>query len=167
VFDRRKIVSEPSFSSQRRAILRLQLALDAGWTKERDMKKLVATLIVLATMPLTAQAAQARTFMWQCNLGGQAARLTANVEALRGGGTTGGYNSGFVSDGSANLVYSGQLLSANARYSFTGENGFADFVDLINGERFRVQFVAQGRQLMLIANPPGPGPTRYMCELIG
>ena len=131
------------------------------------MKKLVAMLIAFAAVTPAAAPAQARTYQWQCNLGGQPARLVAQVEYLRGGGPTYGYNSGFVGDGSTNLVYSGQLVSASARYSFTGENGFADFVEAGSGQRFRVQFIAQGRQLMLVANPEGPGPTRYMCQQIG
>jgi hypothetical protein len=133
---------------------------------ESEMKKLIATGAFLATVAL-AQEASAQTFAWQCDLGGQTARLVAEVQTLRGGGVTRGDNPGFVSDGGATLVYSGQLVSATARYSFTGENGFANFVDASNGERFLVQFIAQGQVLVLIANPHGPGAARYMCRLAG
>jgi PQQ-dependent catabolism-associated CXXCW motif protein len=56
------------------------------------------------------------------------------------------------------------LVSATARYSFTGENGYADFVDLIRNERFRVQMIPQGQQLLMVVNPQGPGPVQYMCQ---
>ncbi|MBV9883692.1 MAG: hypothetical protein JO276_11840, partial [Sphingomonadaceae bacterium] len=70
------------------------------------MKKLIAALTGIAAISLTAQPAEARTYAWQCNLGGQPARLVAQVEYVGGGGVTYGPGSGVVSDGSANLVYS-------------------------------------------------------------
>lgn len=35
---------------------------------------------------------------------------------------------------------------------------------LAAGERFRVQFVVQGPQLLMIVNPFGPGPVQYLCQ---
>jgi PQQ-dependent catabolism-associated CXXCW motif protein len=71
---------------------------------------------------------------------------------------------GSIDSGVVNYHYQGSLVSATSRYSFTGTNAFADFVDLISNERFRAQMIVQGQQLLMIVNPHGPGPVQYLCQ---
>src|SRR5213594_4333773 len=93
---------------------------------------------------LHAQQQQTTIVNYVCNIGGAPAQLTAQVQEVRPAaifqGPTGGFG-GAISTGEVNYYYQGSLVSGTARYSFTGENAFADFVDLINNERFRAQFV--------------------------
>ena len=92
---------------------------------------------------------------YACNIGGAQAQLTTEVTQVGDG--AGGYN----------LQTTGRLVSQAASYSFTGENAYADFTNLNASERFRVQFVVQGNQLLLIVNPQGPGPVQYVCQRTG
>ena len=88
---------------------------------------------------------------YECDLGGEPGRLTATVETISDPtGTT--------------YIYGGELVSRTARYSFTGRDAFADFVDLNGNQRFRVQFISQGDALTLIANPESPGRVQYQCR---
>ena len=133
-------------------------------------KTLAAGLISTLCLALPAQAQKVAVVNYVCNLEGAQAQLTARVQAVTSAGVfldPSGLFAGSISTGDVNLFYEGALTSATARYSFTGTNQFADFVDLIANERFRVQFIAQGTQLLMIVNPHGPGPVRYMCELRG
>ena len=76
-----------------------------------------------------------------------------------------GLFAGSISTGEVNYYYQGTLDSATGHYSFTGENAYANFTDLVRNERFIVQFVLQGQVLVLIANPHGPQPTKYACQI--
>jgi len=58
---------------------------------------------------------------------------------------------------------SGNLQSPTAAYVFTGDNQFADFTDLTNNARFRVEWIPQGQDLVVVVNPFGPGPTQFPC----
>lgn len=113
-----------------------------------------------------ALAQQVQTVNYTCNLGGVPAQLVAQVETIADTGVT--YNdrgiTGVIGTGNVKLRYAGQLVSSTARYTFTGEDGFADFVDMTTNDRFIVQFILQGNQLLLIANPHGPEPAQYLCQ---
>ena len=105
-----------------------------------------------------------------CNIEGAPAQLTAQVQAVSPAGVFmdgAGMFAGSVPTGEVNYYYQGTVVSATSRYSFQGENQFADFVDLNTNDRFRVQFVIQGPQLLMIVNPFGPGPVQYLCQLQG
>ena len=107
---------------------------------------------------------------YACNIEGAPAQLTAQVQAVSPAGVFmdgAGMFAGSVPTGEVNYYYQGTVVSATSRYSFQGENQFADFVDLNTNDRFRVQFVIQGPQLLMIVNPFGPGPVQYLCQLQG
>jgi Zn-dependent alcohol dehydrogenase len=137
---------------------------------ERRMRTRQYILIVTGILgfagPLQAQ--QTTILNYTCDLGGAPAQLTAEVQAVTPAGVFvdpgSGQFGGAISTGEVNYYYQGTLVSATARYSFTGENGFADFVDLVNNERFRVQMIVQGSQLLMVINPHGPGPVQYLCQ---
>ena len=127
---------------------------------------LIATGLLGFAAPLQAQ--QTTILSYTCDLGGAPAQLTAEVQAVTPAGVfmdpSSGQFGGAISTGEVNYYYQGSLVSATARYSFTGENGFADFVDLVNNERFRAQMIVQGSQLLMVVNPHGPGPVQYLCQ---
>lgn len=107
-------------------------------------------------------------FAWTCNIEGAPAQLTAQVEAISPAGIyvdSSGLFTGSIPTEEVNYYYQGTLVSASARYSFTGENQFADFVDLQTNDRFRVQMIIQGQNLMMIVNPQGPQPVQYQCQM--
>jgi PQQ-dependent catabolism-associated CXXCW motif protein len=132
--------------------------------------KIVHALFLMAAVgmagPIHAQ--QTTNVTYNCNIEGAPARLTAQVQAITPADVCIDPNSGkfcgAISPGEVNYYYGGTLVSATARYSFTGVNGYADFVDLIKNERFRVQMIPQGQQLLMVVNPQGPGPVKYLCQ---
>ena len=131
---------------------------------------LAAGLISTLCFAVPAQAQRVAIVDYVCNVEGAQAQLTAKVQAVNGAGVfvdASGLFAGSVSTGEVNFFYEGALTSATGRYSFTGTNQFADFVDLTTNDRFRVQMIPQGTQLLLIINPQGPGPVRYMCQQRG
>ena len=69
-----------------------------------------------------------------------------------------------IATGSSTIYYQGQLTTPNTRYSFTGENAYADFTDLSSNARFRAQLITEGDHLALIVNPFGEQPQRYFCQ---
>lgn len=112
-------------------------------------------------------AQQTSTVSYVCNIEGAPAQLTAQVQAIDDAGrvvNSQGWITGVIGTGNYNLYYQGQLVSATARYVFTGENQFADFTDLNTNARFRAQLIVQGQQLLLIANPETSQPARYVCQ---
>jgi hypothetical protein len=124
-------------------------------------------IAICVSSPALAQK-RAAAFTWTCNLEGAPARLVAQVEAITPAGVyvdAAGLFAGSISTGEVNYYYQGTLDSETAHYSFTGENAYANFTDLVRNERFLVQFVLQGQVLLLIANPLGPGPTQYACQM--
>lgn len=134
------------------------------------MKTLILLALGLMPLGLPAAAQSEGTLSYDCNLDGVSGRLIAQYEVVGNSGITYSPNgdiSSVIGTGSSTVYYQGQLTSPTARYAFTGENQFADFTDMSTYERFRVQFVAEGSQLLMIANPFGAAPTRYMCTLNG
>jgi hypothetical protein len=127
-----------------------------------------AGLISVVCLAAPAQAAQISVVVYQCNLNGVPGQLTAQVEAINSAGVwmdSGGRFAGSVATGDVNYYYQGTLVSQTGRYSFTGTNGFADFVDLSSNTRFRVQMVPQGNILALIIE--GPAREQYVCQMVG
>ena len=131
----------------------------------RRALELTAGLVTTAVLASPAHAQRTAVLSFTCDLGGAPAQLTMQVEVVIGGG---GFldRPGVVIPGEeVNYFYQGTLISATGRYSFHGENDFADFVDHLTNDRFRVQFIARGQQLLMIINPQGPGPAQHLCQL--
>jgi hypothetical protein len=126
-------------------------------------------LALCTTSP--AQSAQVSVVSYVCNIEGVPAQLTAQVQAVSPAGIymdSAGMFAGSIPTNEVNYYYQGTLVSqTGGRYSFQGENQFADFVDLNTNDRFRVQFTLQGQILQMIINPQGPGPVQYFCQLAG
>ena len=122
-------------------------------------------------LALPANAQRTSTVTYVCNIEGAQAQLTAQVQAVSPAGVfqdSAGMFGGSISTGEVNYYYQGTLISqTGGRYSFSGENQFADFLDLNTNDRFRVQLIVQGQILQLIINPQGPGPVQYFCQLTG
>lgn len=94
--------------------------------------------------------------------------MTAQFEAINAAGVyvdPGGMFAGSVALNQVIYYYQGQLVSPTGQYSIVGENEYADFTDLYTNQRFRVQMIIQGRELLMVVNPFGPGPTRYYCQM--
>jgi PQQ-dependent catabolism-associated CXXCW motif protein len=127
-------------------------------------------LIALVGLVGQAQAQQTTVASYTCNIEGAPAQLTAQVQVVRPAGVfmgSDGKFGGAIDTGEVNYYYQGTLTSATSRYTFTGENQYADFVDLATNDRFRVQFIVQGQQMLMIVNPFGPGPVQYLCQQAG
>jgi len=126
-----------------------------------------AGLLTAICLTGTAHAQQVSTVVYICNIEGAHAQVQAVNSAgvfMDGAGMFGGS----IATGDVNYYYQGTLISqTGGRYSFTGENAFADFLDLNTNDRFRVQMIVQGQMLQLIINPQGPGPVQYFCQLAG
>jgi hypothetical protein len=130
----------------------------------------IAAIVSAIGLAAPAQAQQVTVVQYACNIEGAQAQLTAQVQAVSPAGVFmdgAGMFAGSVTTGGVNYYYQGSVVSATSRYSFQGENQFADFVDLNTNDRFRVQFVIQGPQLLMIVNPFGPGPVQYLCQAAG
>ena len=125
--------------------------------KMHKISALTLALISSAFAAGTAGAQQISVVQYTCNIEGAPAQLTAQVQAVNSTGNP----------GDVNYFYQGSLVSQSSRYTFTGTNQYADFVDLLSNERFRAQFILQGPQLLIIVNPQGPGPVQYLCQLSG
>ncbi len=111
-------------------------------------------------------------FRFDCDLQGQIGVLTMNVEAIRTTGLTWGPGvnpdiTGVIATGGFTYLTEGELRSSVALYRFTGENQFADFWDTASFERFRVQWVANNDDLIIVVNPFGPEPTQHFCTFQG
>jgi hypothetical protein len=137
----------------------------------RTSSAFAAGLISAMCLMGSAHAQQVSTVVYICNIEGAQAELTAQVQAVNSAGVfmdSSGMFGGSVSTGEVRYYYQGTLISqTGGRYSFTGENAFADFLDLNTNDRFRVQMNVQGQMLQLIINPQGPGPVQYFCQLAG
>ena len=122
---------------------------------------------VLAAAPAVALAQQV-TLTYMCDLGGALAQMLMAVQYQAA------YDPLFNFKGNISGIFpagvtvytTGEVASNTARYSFRGENDFADFTDMVNGERFRVQWVldAQRNGVWMKVNPFG-GTTTYFCAL--
>lgn len=136
-----------------RGLTRGALAVTAGF---------VTTVLLAAP----AHAERNAVLHYTCNLNGAPGQLTMQVQAVTSGGAVtdpSGYITGVIPTG---VIYflQGTLTSATGLYSFHGENQFADFLDHLTNDRFRVQMIARGQQLLMIINPHGPGPTQHLCQ---
>lgn len=137
----------------------------------RGASALATGLISAICLAAPAQAQRVTTVTYVCNIEGAQAQLTAQVQAVSPAGVfldSGGMFGGSISTGEVNYYYQGTLISqTGGRYSFSGENQFADFLDLNTNDRFRVQMIVQGQMLQMIINPQGPGPVQYFCQMTG
>lgn len=132
--------------------------------KAKNAYLLSVFMIGFAT-PATAQ--NITTVSYVCDLGGAPAQLTAQIETINTAGAvtnSDGWITGVIGTGETMTYYQGELVSATARYVFTGENQYADFTDMNTNERFRVQMVAQGAYLTMVINPETPQPVTYQCQ---
>jgi len=126
--------------------------------------KTAALLMILAS-PAFAQ--QQGTLSYACDIDGQRGQLIAQYEIIGSSGITSAPNgdiTGVISTGESTIYYQGQLNTPSARYSFTGENAYADFTDLGTYARFRVELITEGDHLALVVNPFGDQPLRYFCQ---
>ena len=115
------------------------------------MKKIFSVAALTLTLSISQARAQTQQMVFSCDLHGATGTLNLTIERVR-------TNTGF------SVYTSGQLVSNSARYSFNGQNQFADFVDVTRNERFRVRFDERPNGLVLVANPFGPGPASYFCQ---
>lgn len=125
----------------------------------------LAIILALLTSPALAQ--QQGALNYACQIDGQPGALTARYEIIGASGITTAPNgdiSGVIATGDSTIYYQGQLSTPSARYSFTGENAYADFTDLSTNARFRVQLQTEGDHLALVVNPFSNQPTRYFCQ---
>lgn len=128
-----------------------------------------ASLAAIMSLPAAANAQQI-TLTYSCNIEGVAAQMVMGVEYQQAfsplhnfqGNISGLFPAGVT------IYTAGQVVSPTARYSFRGENDFADFTDLVTGARFRVQWVldAQRNGVWMKVNPFG-GTVTYFCALQG
>jgi hypothetical protein len=134
----------------------------------RGARALAAGVISVICLASPAHAQRVAVVTYICNIEGAQAQLTAQVQAVNSAGVfldpAGGFG-GSIATGDVNYFYQGSLVSQTGRYSFTGTNQYADFVDLGSNDRFRVQLIVQGQMMLMIINPQGPGPVQYLCQL--
>jgi hypothetical protein len=127
-------------------------------------------LAAITFFAVPAQAQQQGVLDYTCEIEGETGRLMAQYEVIGGSGITTAPNgdiSGVISTGQETIYYQGQLTTPRARYSFVGENAYADFTDLGSNARFRVELITNGDALALIVNPFGDQPLRYFCQRNG
>ena len=125
----------------------------------------LATTFALLASPLYAQ--EQGILSYACQIDGRNAVLMARYEIIGKSGITTAHNgdiSGVIATGDSTIYYQGQLVTPSTRYRFTGENAFADFVDLDSNARFRVQLLTEGDHLELIVNPFDTHSKRYNCQ---
>ena len=126
--------------------------------------KALALLTLLAT-PALAQ--QQGMLSYDCDIDGQPGQLIAQYEVIGSSGITSAPNgdiTGVISTDDSIIYYRGQLTTPIARYSFTGENAYADFTNLSTYARFRVELITEGDHLALVVNPFSDQPLRYFCQ---
>ncbi|MCL4679302.1 MAG: hypothetical protein KJ017_12000 [Alphaproteobacteria bacterium] len=126
---------------------------------------LLSIFFISVSAPVAAQ--NISTVSYICDLGGAPGQLTAQIETINTAGAvtnSDGWITGVIGTGETTTYYQGELVSASARYVFTGENQYADFTDMNTNERFRVQMVAQGAYLTMVINPETPQPVTYQCQ---
>lgn len=119
-----------------------------------------------------ANASNMARFTYDCNLQGVIASMILDAEAVGSTGIVFGSGpnpdiTGVIGTGNYTLYTSGEVVSNVARYIFTGENQFADFTNTATFERFRVKWVSQDDDLIMVVNPFGPGPVQHFCQFTG
>ncbi len=115
------------------------------------MKNIFSIAVLTLALGISQAHAQTQQMVFSCDLHGATGTLSLTIERVR-------TNTGI------SVYTSGQLVSSSARYSFNGQNQFADFVDVNRNERFRVRFEERPNGLVMVANPFGPGPASYFCQ---
>ena len=115
------------------------------------MKHILGIITVTLAFATGQARAQNQYMVFSCNLQGAPGTLTLAIERIQ------------TSTG-VSIYTSGELVSNTARYVFSGEGQFADFVDIQRNERFRVRFDERPNGLVLVANPYGQGPASYFCQ---
>lgn len=119
-----------------------------------------------------AQGSNKALFTFDCDLQGVTGALTLEIEAVASSGVVWGPGpnptiTGVIGTGDYIYYTAGDLTSPVARYLFTGENDYADFVSTTSSERFLVQFVSAHPGLVLVVEPFGPAPSQIACVETG
>jgi hypothetical protein len=123
--------------------------------------------------PAAANARSNRArFTFDCNLQGANAVLQMDVEAVGTTGITFGAGAspaitGVIGTGGVTYITAGEVRSATALYTFTGDNNFAEMLDQATLQRFRVRWDSAPNGLVMTVNPFGPGTVQYACVLTG
>jgi hypothetical protein len=147
----------------------LRAAQPPGFTGSSDRD---AVTVTVDSVPAGRRA----RFVFDCDLNGGIGVLIMDVEVVQDTGIVWGPGadpdiSGVIATGSYDLFTEGLLSSfhdgSDIRYGFTGRNQFADFFRIGLPERFRVQWVEDGDELVMVINPFGPGPTQHRCTPTG
>ena len=132
----------------------------------------LSAAILAATLFASAGIARAQDVVLSllCDLGGALAQMTMAVQYQSAYGlstTQRGHISGIFPVG-VTVYTAGEVVSATARYSFRGENEFADFTTIGANERFRVKWVldAQRNGIWMVVNPFG-GASTHFCDFHG
>lgn len=131
----------------------------------------LALLTALSPAALAAQNATERQ-VYICDLNGMPGQLTVDVEVVGNSGIAWGAGPNPlptpVPTGDVTIYTAGELRSGAAYYTFRGENAYADWVDHMTNQRFRVEWQPQpDGSLILVINPFGPGPSRHYCQRAG
>ena len=131
-----------------------------------------ALALFAATLLASAEAARAQDVVLSlvCDLGGAPAQMTMGVEyqtAFDFSMTPSGDISGIFPVG-VTVFTAGEVVSSTARYSFRGENDFADFTNIDTNERFLVQWILdpQRNGILMVVNPFGDA-TSHFCAFQG
>lgn len=149
---------------------RLSISQPAGFSAPSDRPVEMPVTVNSGTTPNLAG------FAFECDLGGVPAPLLTAIEVVSNTGIIWGGTSsnrtitGVVGTGDYTLYSAGLLFSSSAAYTFTGQGDFADFTNLDNYERFRVQWLTDSARpawLGVLVNPFGPGPVTYDCQFKG
>ena len=127
----------------------------------------LAALLATLAAPAPAQEVQ---LAFSCDLNGAPAQMLMAVHYQQAFDWSQNYKgdiSGVFPVG-VNVYTAGQIQSATGAYTFTGENDFADFTDLVSGARFRVQWVLDPPRngVWMKVNPFG-GTTLHFCAFQG
>ena len=130
----------------------------------------IATVFVALTLAMTATAAQAREVILTltCDLNGAPGHMRMGVTYHQSFDTSRDFRgdiSGVFPVGVTVYTY-GDVTSATAKYTFRGQNQFADFVTAGSLERFRVQWALdqQRNGIWMIVNPFRDAQ-RHFCTL--
>lgn len=107
-------------------------------------------------------------FEFICDLNGVDAILTMDVDVVSDSGIVFGPGSspditGVVATGDVTYYTEGSVVSPYTSYAFTGENSYADFYNENTYERFRVQWLSDSENLIMLINPFGYEPTTHTC----
>ena len=135
----------------------------------------MTTILALCVGMFASSAQAATTYNLTCNLGGVESSMVSNVEIVNNHGIVVGPGAnpmitGVIGTGDYTIYSSGEIRNPHAHYVFNGVGEYADVVDMITGQRFRIRFeLAQGG-LYIIPNPfegnhGYEGSGRYWCQM--